>query len=163
MPFTPRRPHLWAARAALPALLLAGCTSAVQVDPAPSAADPVCAEVILSLPGELAGLPRVPTTSQATAGWGSPQAAIVLRCGVAPMGPTTDPCVTVTDPTGGSVDWVVTADGTHADKTWTFVTYGRIPAVEVTVPQSLAGDKPDGLLMDVGSAVRHTAPLRTCV
>lgn len=140
-----------------------GCSSAVQVDVAPSATDPMCARVVLALPDDVAGLPRATTTSQATAAWGSPGAAIVLRCGVEPPGPTTDQCVTVTDPTGADVDWVVAVDGSTDTGDWTFVTFGRSPAVELTVPQALAGDQPDSLLMDVGRAVSEIPAEHTCL
>ena len=93
----------------------------------------------------------------------SQRAAIVLRCGVTPLGPTTDQCVTVTDDGGASVDWVVTADGSGPSGSWVFMTYGRTPAVEVTVPKQLAGDRPDGLLVDIGAAVHPIAPTRSCL
>lgn len=171
MPFrTRRRPSArspYAGRAAIvvvaTALLGAACSSTVQVDVAPSATDPMCAQVVLALPDDVAGLARITTTSQATAAWGSPGAAIVLRCGVEPPGPTTDQCVTVTDPAGGSVDWVVTVDGSTDAGAWTFVTFGRVPAVELTVPQVLAGDQPDSLLVDVGRAVSEVPAEHACL
>ncbi|WP_420113380.1 DUF3515 domain-containing protein [Pseudactinotalea sp.] len=111
------------------------CSTAVAVDPAPSASEPVCAVLLLDLPNELGGQERRSTTSQASRAWGDP--AIVLRCGVTPLPPTTDGCVTVAAEGGSEVDWVVTEDAENA----TFTTYGRVPAVEVTIPADYAGDQ----------------------
>ncbi len=101
--------------AALGSFLLAGCAAAAGVDAAPHATDPDCARVVLALPDELGGLPRLDTTSQATAAWGTAQAPVTLRCGVEPPGPTTQQCVTAESATGPSVDWLVVAgDDTDA-------------------------------------------------
>ncbi len=75
----------------------------------------------------MSGAHRVATTpdSPSLAVWGDP--AIIARCGLAPLTPTTLECVTV-----DGVDWVVRSlsDGTAA------VTYGTDPAIEVLVPTS---------------------------
>ncbi len=87
----------------------AGCSSAVPVDPATYATDPSCAALILATPDSLGtGLGRRLTTAQATTAWGDP--AIVLRCGVAPPGPTTEHCETVSSANGPSIDWLVVQD-----------------------------------------------------
>lgn len=71
-------------------------------------------------------MPRVDTSSSSpsVAAWGDP--AIIARCGLAPLAPTTLSCVTV-----DGVDWVVRSlsDGSAA------TTYGTDPAIEVLVPQ----------------------------
>ena len=141
---------------------LSGCAASIHVVPAPDAANPVCASVVLALPEALAGLHRISTTSQGTAAWGDTTTSVVLRCGVTPLGPTTDPCVTITDAAGTSVDWVVTSDGSRAGGTWVFVTFGRTPSVELTIPQSLAADQPDAILMEVGQAAAVVHPERAC-
>jgi hypothetical protein len=78
------------------------------------------------LPTRLLGQQQTATSqaSPAVATWGRP--AIIWRCGVTLPGPTTEHCITV-----NGVDWVVTTldDGTG------FVTYGRVPAVQVLVPR----------------------------
>jgi hypothetical protein len=85
---------------------------------------------MLALPDQLAAdLPKVKTDSQATAAWGAPGAAVTLRCGVTPPGPSAD-CQRVESPSG-TVDWIVATDG---EGTWRFTTFGREPAVEVVVP-----------------------------
>ncbi|WP_448629074.1 DUF3515 domain-containing protein [Cellulomonas soli] len=155
------------------AALLSACTSAVPVDVAPSAADPVCAEVVLALPEELGdGLAAVDTTAQATKAWGSPAHPVVLRCGVEPLGPTTDRCVSVETPGGPTVDWVVVPDDAAAATTgtsgsgesgWTFTTYGREPAVEVYVPAEVAAERSTSFVDLLGPAVARTQQVRTCL
>lgn len=144
--------------------LLTACASPVGVDAAPHAADPVCAEVVLALPRDLAGMPRLTTSSQATVAWGDQDAPVVLRCGVEPPGPTTDPCVSADDGSI-SVDWLAvegppTADGA-AD--WTFTTYGRDPAVEVLVPAEVAATRSTSFLIDLGPAVARVEQTRSCL
>src|SRR5665647_2459283 len=122
-----------------------GCAASITVPAGPYAADPLCAAVVLALPRDLDGMARVGTGSQATAAWGDPRDPVVLRCGVEPPAPTTDPCVTADDGTT-AVDWVAVegvpaADGTAA---WTFTTYGRNPAVEVVPDRPGARGGPGG-------------------
>jgi hypothetical protein len=107
--------------AAVAALGLAACSAPVNVEAAPDAANPVCAEMMVVLPAELSGHAQRKTNSQATSAWGDP-AAVVLRCGVQVPGPSTDPCVSV-----NGVDWLAHEGG----DAWTLTTYGRTPATEV--------------------------------
>ena len=155
-----------AATAVLTTALLAACAgSAVQVDAAPFADDPVCAEVILALPQVLAEAGRADTTSQGTAAWvhDRPDGAIVLRCGVEPLPPTTDRCVDATDAAGRSVDWVAVAGDDSTGTPWTFTTYGREPAVEVIVPTAVTTERSTSFLVDLGVAVSRTAEVRECL
>ncbi|MGP5220497.1 DUF3515 domain-containing protein [Arthrobacter rhombi] len=119
---------LFVQRRALPAVVvllaglsLAGCASPATVQPADDAANPLCADMMVAMPDELAGYELRPTTSQATAVWGDP-AKIILRCGVNVPGPTTDQCAGV-----NGVDWVAK----EGEVAWTLTTYGRTPATEV--------------------------------
>jgi hypothetical protein len=139
---------------------LVGCTAPVVVEPAPMASDPVCAFVLQAAPEELGALARRPTTSQSSRAWGA-QEPIVLRCGVNPPGPTTQRCLRVTGDHGEVVDWVVREE----DGTWTFVTYGRHPAVEVTIPRGAAPDAAGGAapLAELAPAVSRTAVERSCL
>lgn len=123
----------------------AACARPAAVEPAPSASEPVCAVLLLALPEVLGGEDRRSTTSQASRAWGEPP--IVLRCGVTPLGPTVDGCVTIAAGDGFEVDWVVTEDEDHAR----FVTYGQLPAVEVTIPREYAGDQT--IMTELSSAV----------
>lgn len=166
-------------------LLLAGCAAPVGVDAAPHATDPDCARVVLALPDDLGGLPRLTTSSQATAAWGTAVDPVTLRCGVEPPGPTTEQCVTAESDTGLSVDWLVvagdddeaepgsedgvTTPGTDADSTgtdpvdWTFTTYGRDPAVEVHVPAAVAAEQSTSFLDDLDAAISQVKADRSCV
>ena len=90
--------------------------------PAPSANDPLCAEVSVRLPDTLDGKERRQTDAQATGAWGDP-AAVLLTCGLEPPGPTTLPCSTV-----DGVDWIIEDLG---DFRFRVTTFGRTPAVEL--------------------------------
>ncbi|WP_255372150.1 DUF3515 family protein [Cellulosimicrobium sp. CUA-896] len=137
-----------------------GCAPRIGVPVADDAADPLCAEVVLALPDALGeDLPQVGTTSQATAAWGAPGAAVTLRCGVEVPGPTTDLCQSVG--TGsGTVDWLVVEDG---EGTWTFTTYGRDPAVQVVVPPAVSANHSTSFVADLGPAVQSVPQTRRCL
>lgn len=152
----PRRALVGAAGLGL-AAAVAGCSPPpVTVAPAPSASEPVCGDVLLRAPEELVGLARRPTTSQATRAWGDPP--IVLRCGVEPPGPSPERCVRIED--GTAVDWLAI----EGEDAWTFVTYGRVPAIEVIVPVGERGEaQPTAPLVDLAPAVAVTRVERTCL
>lgn len=101
--------------------LLSGCASIANVQPADDAGNPLCAEMMVVLPPEISDQQKRQTNSQATAVWGDP-AQLVLRCGVTPPPPSTDPCVSV-----NGVDWLAK----EGDEAWTLTTYGRVPATEL--------------------------------
>jgi hypothetical protein len=132
------RPRLTAPRLAiLLTTVVAGATAAlflfwhrpVDVALPADADDPACAAMADRLPTRLLGQQQTATSqaSPAVATWGRP--AIIWRCGVEPPGPTTQDCLTV-----DGIDWIVQPldDGTG------FVTYGRVPAVQVLVPKAYA-------------------------
>ncbi|MBL0887997.1 DUF3515 domain-containing protein [Myceligenerans sp. I2] len=140
-------------------LATAACTPTIGVAVAPDAADPQCASVVLALPDELAqDLPRVHTNSQATAAWGAPGAAVTLRCGVEPPGPSPQ-CQSVESANGTTVDWIVATDD---EGTWSFTTYGRDPAVEVVVPPTVMKDHTSAFVIDLAGAVSLVEAERTC-
>lgn len=130
--------------------------AAVVVSPAPHAHDPICADVILDLPAELAGLKKAPTTAQAARAFVGDGVAIVVQCGLAPPPPNTEHCMTME--TGSfSVDWLsLPAD----DGSWTFITYGRDPAVQITVPPDVSFT--DTELAAVSQAVSRIEAVTTC-
>ncbi|MCL2794373.1 MAG: DUF3515 domain-containing protein [Microbacteriaceae bacterium] len=129
--------------------VLAGCTPTVALSPAPHANDPRCAAVTVTLPDTVAGLKRDYTNAQATGAWGNP-VAVQLACGVPPLGPTTKPCVTVTSGQD-SVDWVLMNDPDAA--VLTYITFGRTPAVEVTIKHGAGGVSDANVLPDLAQAV----------
>lgn len=142
--------------------LVAACTGAVPVEVAPYAADPLCAEVVLALPQDLGGLPRLGTTSQATVAWGDPADPVVLRCGVEPPDPTTDRCVNADDGET-SVDWIAVPGDEREDGSWLFTTYGRAPAVEVVVPATVTETRSTSFVLDLGPAVAKVEQTRACL
>ncbi|KQQ00837.1 MULTISPECIES: DUF3515 domain-containing protein [unclassified Rathayibacter] len=134
-------------------LLLSGCAAAVPLEPAADATNEGCAEVSVRLPDVVAEQPERETDAQGTAAWGTP-AAVILHCGVEPPGPTTDLCVSV-----NGVDWII--DETRADEdVYTLTTYGRDPAVEITVDQSRASGT--SAVTDLANAVSYLPQDREC-
>jgi hypothetical protein len=129
--------------------VLSGCSSAVEVAVPDAAAR--CGTV--RWPAAVHGEAARPTTPQSPAvhAWGDP--AIVARCGVAALGPTTEECLGVDD-----VDWVARplTDGTA------FTTYGTDPAIEVLIPKVYG---PEPLLLPAFSAAAKALPGngRSCV
>lgn len=141
------------ASGALLAASLSACSPIVDVDAAPDAVNPVCANVMVALPEQVAGNDLRETNSQATAAWGDPS-QVVLRCGVEVPGPTTDACASVND-----VDWII-QESTETD-IWTAVTYGRNPAVEVLFdPNQVASST---VLVDLGGAVSQVEQTEKCL
>lgn len=102
-------------------LSVSACAPIATVQPADDAANPLCAQMMVQLPQEISGQALRKTNSQATAVWGEPS-QLVLRCGVVPPAPSSDPCVSV-----NGVDWLAK----EGKKTWTLTTYGRTPATEL--------------------------------
>lgn len=138
---------------------LSACAPTIGVPIADDAANPKCAEVVLAVPDVLGDLPKIKTDSQATAAWGEPGAAVTLRCGVTPPEPTTTGCQGVPS-TAGSVDWIVADDG---QETWTFITYGRDPAVEVQIPPAVRATHSGALVSDLNRAVSKVEQTRYCM
>ncbi|NLA66365.1 MAG: DUF3515 family protein [Leucobacter sp.] len=108
---------------------LAACAGSVPMHPAEDANNPACADVIVRLPGEVAGLDKRSTNAQSTGAWGDP-VGVELRCGIEPSGPTTDDCVNV-----NGVDWII--DRSNAPL-YRFEAYGRSPGLEVFVNSEVA-------------------------
>lgn len=158
MPLPPPRRLLAGAACAVAALGLTGC-GAVTVPAGPAAADPACAPLVANAPAELLGQKRHETTSQGTVAWGDGDATIVLRCGVTPPGPTTDPCTAIADAGGATVDWLVSEE----DDVVTFTTFGRTPAVDMTVPRAAAPDQPSAAVLDMTRLISQIPATDHCV
>ncbi|WP_230977355.1 DUF3515 family protein [Georgenia yuyongxinii] len=150
--------------------VLAGCGSPVEVPPGEAASDPTCARVLQATPDELGGLERRSTTAQATTAWGA-NPAVTVRCGVLPPAPTTDRCLSVEQPDGTAVDWIQleSDDESFPDRardtqgSWAFVTYGRVPAIEVVVTAAHVTGQPTAFLVDLASAAQISPAERFCV
>lgn len=125
----------------------------MQTSPGPSATAPECAQVLANLPDRVGAAERREVTAQATAAWADPDDQVIrLRCGTEPTGPSTDPCTSVAD-----VDWVVTQS---ADEVL-YRSYGRLPAVEITLPVA-AQDGTDLLLGSVSASMAPWPVEREC-
>lgn len=147
-----RRSRLLTAPALLALVLGVSACGTVRVPPGPDASDPLCAEIVIGAPQVMLGLERSETSSQGTVAWGSGEDTIVLRCGVQPPGPTTDACTRLGDPEGVQVDWIVR----EQDGIVLLTTYGRTPAVDISVPRSVAPDQPSAAAMDMGRLIDST-------
>lgn len=130
------------------------------VEAAPEAADPACTTLLDDLPDQLAGLGRERQGAAGVAVWG--EDTIVLRCGAQVLGPTEKQCLPVGPDAGSSVDWVLDADNDRAAR---FLTYGREPAVEVTVryTDGITADQATSQLVDLAAPVSTIEQTRTCV
>lgn len=121
------------------------------MQPAELANHPACADVIVRLPDELAGMKQRKTNAQSTGAWGDP-AAVLLTCGIEPMGPTTLPCVNV-----NGIDWII--DDSLAPM-YRFEAYGRYPGLELIVDS----DKASGTeaVLDLANVVSQLPQQREC-
>jgi hypothetical protein len=110
------------------------------------AGSPECRSAAAHWPKTVGGQPPQPTSSSSDAvrAWGDP--AIIARCGLAPIGPTTDQCLNVS-----GIDWVAhqLTDGVR------FTTYGRSPAIEILVPSAY---RPEPLLLPAFGAAAAAIP-----
>ena len=131
---------------------VAACAAPVVIDPAPYAADPQCASVMLGIPEVVGGLSLRPTSSQATAAYGA-SAMITMRCGVTPPGPSTERCVAIDTPSA-SQDWLVTEN----DTSWIAVSFGRSPATEVVIPKIRADKAVSEVLAQLSPAASLSKP-----
>ena len=112
----------------LSCLALSGCAPIVNLEPAPMANDPACAEISVRLPDIIDIQKKRATNAQATGTWGDP-AAVILRCGLEPVLLSTLTCVSA-----GEIDWLV--DDSQAPS-YRFITFGRSPATEVIVDSTV--------------------------
>ncbi|MER6028580.1 DUF3515 family protein [Streptomyces sp. NPDC001851] len=109
----------------------------------PLAKDPACARIAAHYPDRLDGDRRDPFTYEGLAAWG--HGKVRLRCGLVPPAPAKDPCVAV-----NGVDWVL-REAAAGDGRDLLVTYGRRPAVEVTLSASVR--RTDTVLMELSRLV----------
>jgi hypothetical protein len=145
-----------AAIAVVVATLLSGCAATVSMTPAAGdSTNPKCASVVVLLPNSVSTLGQRITDAQGTGAWGTP-ADILLRCGVPVPDPTSSlPCVTV-----DGIDWL------RNDKdapVYIFTTYGRDPAVAVTVNSKDVKADGNQALNDLAVAVAAIPAKHRCV
>lgn len=134
-----RRAVLVALVALVAAALSAACSRTPDLAPGPQARSAECSTALAAAPATVLDRPRTPLEVPGALSWGTPP--VVLRCGLAEIGPTTATCLEI-----DGVDWVVDPD---ADPV-TAVSYGRSPAVEVLVPAGLGREALPVALVDLG-------------
>lgn len=133
------------------AIAMSGCSPTVNLEAAPNANDPGCAEVIVRLPDEIDGHQKRTTNAQATGSWGEPS-VVILRCGIEPVEASTLTCVSA-----GEVDWLV---DDSQKPSFRFITFGRNPATEVIVDSTaIAGVT---ALETLAGAIQNSEPTKTC-
>lgn len=131
---------------------LSACAPTLNLEAAPLANDPACAEVIVRLPDVLAEQTKRLSNAQATAAWGNP-AAVILRCGLEPLAVSSLTCVTA-----GDIDWLV---DDSAAPSFRFITFGRSPATEVIVDsRAVAGVT---VLEELAGAVQNIEATKNCL
>jgi Protein of unknown function (DUF3515) len=136
--------------------LLSGCAPTVSLTPAAAdATSPKCASVVVLLPQTVSTLGQRQTDTQGTGAWGTP-ADILLRCGVPVPDPTSSlPCVTV-----DGIDWLRKPDPHNV---FVFTTYGRDPAVAVTINSNDVKADGNQALSDLAIAVASIPAKHRCV
>ena len=139
------------ATAIITAGLLSGCSATVNLEAAPLANDPACAEVTVRLPEVIGDQNKRITNAQATGAWGQPS-SVILRCGLEPVTVSSLTCVSAS-----GVDWLV--DETKSPS-YRFITFGRSPATEVIVDSKMVAGVT--ALDAVSAAIKMIPATKTC-
>ncbi len=132
---------------------LTACGGSAELRPGPGATESACVAALALAPERVLDQPRTTIETPGALAWGSP--AIVLRCGLDEIGPTTATCLNVDD-----VDWVIEADSDPM----TAISYGRSPAVEIRMPASYGRESLPAAMVDLGPvAAAMPATGRACI
>ena len=145
------RPAVAVALSVLFAAVVSSCTATVNLDAAPLANDPACAEITVRRPDVIGDQAKRATNAQATGAWGNPS-AVILRCGLEPVNVSSLTCVTATD-----VDWLV---DDSKSPSYRFITFGRKPATEVIVDSRIVSGV--SALDAVAEAVKRIPATKNC-
>ncbi len=141
-----------------PFALLGGCSSGgggqPVVSPAPQAASPACAAALAQAPATVLGRARRDLGVAGALAWGDP--AVVLRCGVPDLGPTSDPCLGV-----DGVDWVLTSPDSASSTV--LRTFGRTPGLELTVPAQVGRENATAVAATLAPVARSLTRRRGCI
>ncbi|MGW2828403.1 DUF3515 family protein [Streptomyces sp. NPDC001286] len=119
------------------------------IEAAAAGGTPQCARIARAYPDGVGGRRRDGTSLPGVGVWGDGE--VTARCGVEPPAPTTDACLSV-----DGVDWVWRPARPGSTRR-VLVTYGRDPAVEVTISARFAGTDEVLVAMSrvVGTIARH--------
>lgn len=123
------------------------------LEAAPRGDAPECARVAKDSPDGVGGQRRADVTLPGVAVWGD--GTVVLRCGLRPPAATVDPCLTIDE-----VDWVWREARSRAGEK-VLITYGRDPAVELTVSDRVGAI--DEVLVELSHAVEPIRQKNKCV
>lgn len=134
--------------------VLTGCSPTVALTPAANATDAKCASVVVLLPDTVSTLAQRETNAQGTGAWGEPP-DIVLHCGVPVPGPNSLPCYSV-----DGIDWLLKADPKGI---FSFTTFGRNPAVSVTINSKNVKADGNQALNDLAIAVAEIPATHHCL
>jgi hypothetical protein len=133
--------------------VLTGCSPTVALTSAANATSAKCASVVVLLPDTVSTLPKRDTNAQGTGAWGEPP-DILLHCGVPVPGPNSLECVTV-----DGIDWLRKVE---PNEVTTFTTFGRDPAVAVTVNSKNVRADGNQALNDLAIAVAKIPAKHHC-
>ncbi|HEY5319266.1 MAG TPA: DUF3515 family protein, partial [Galbitalea sp.] len=114
-----------------------------------------CASVSASLPDTVSSLAKRNTNAQGTGAWGTP-ADILLYCGA----PVPDPTSTLVCITVDGVDWL---RNDAKAPVYVFTTYGRDPAIAVTVNSKDVKADGNAALTDLAQAVGTIQQKHKCI
>ncbi|OXY99143.1 DUF3515 family protein [Streptomyces diastatochromogenes] len=115
---------------------------------------PACTGLAGRWPGRLGGHDREGVGVTGAEAWGG--GAVTARCGLVSPGPSTDPCVSV-----DGVDWLLEQARSRQSGKKVLVSYGRTPAVEVTISPGVRAV--DSVLTDLSKAVAPIAQRSHCL
>lgn len=132
-------------------MTLSGCAATVNLEAAPLANDPACAEITVRLPDVIGDQKKRQTNAQATGAWGEPS-TVILRCGLEPVNLSSLTCVTASD-----VDWLV---DDSKSPSYRFITFGRTPATEVIVDSTAVAGVT--ALDTLAQAIKNIPANKTC-
>jgi hypothetical protein len=130
---------------------LGGCAATVNLEAAPLANDPACAEITVRLPDAIGDQNKRVTNAQATGAWGEPS-TVILRCGLEPVNVSSLTCVTASE-----VDWVV---DDSKSPSFRFITFGRKPATEVIIDSTAVAGVT--ALDSLAQAIKSIPASKTC-
>ncbi|MFF7971603.1 DUF3515 family protein [Streptomyces sp. NPDC007905] len=113
-----------------------------------------CAGLAGRWPARLDGHGREGVGVTGAEAWGG--GAVTARCGLTSPGPSLDPCVSV-----NGVDWLIEQAGSRQSGRKVLVSYGRDPAVEVTIAPGVRAV--DEVLIGLSEAVAPLAQRSHCL
>lgn len=118
------------------------------------ASGPACAGLAGRWPGRLDGHDRERVAVTGAEAWGG--GAVTARCGLVSPGPSPDPCMSV-----NGVDWLLELARSRQSGKKVLVSYGRTPAVEVTISPGVRAV--DSVLIDLSEAVAPITQRSHCL